>query len=358
MSFSLGIVGLPNVGKSTLFKALTRREALVANYPFATVNPNVGIVKVPDERLKKIAQVSKSEKIVPTTIEFVDIAGLVQGASKGQGLGNKFLSNIREVTAIVQVLRVFSDSNVTHVSGKVDPKNDLEIVNTELALADLESVSRKLADLKSQTKAGLNSNLAKNIALFEKIQNILTRGGAIRDLNLTDEEKITIKSFNFLTAKPMLLVLNCNEGEVSSLIKNGKFLGFEAVEISAKLEAELADLPPDEAKTYLLSIGQKETGLDKLIIASYKLLNLVTFFTSDQKETRARTIVQGTKAPKAAGKVHSDFEKAFIRAEVCTWQDFVKCNGWVGIKKSGKMRIEGKDYIIRDGDVVHFQVGV
>jgi GTP-binding protein YchF len=357
MSFSVGIIGLPNVGKSTLFKAITRKQALIANYPFATINPNVGVVEVPDERLSKLARVSKSEKIVPTTIEFVDIAGLVRGASKGEGLGNKFLSHIREVAAIVQVVRSFSDLDIIHVSGKVNPKSDLEIVNMELALADLESASHKLTEFKNQAKAGLDSALEKNIALFEKIKEILEKGGAIRDLNLTDEDKEIIKSFNFLTAKPMLLVINCDEGKTGE-VSEEKFLKLPVIKISAKLEAELADLSLDEAKAYLSSLGQKETGLDKLIVASYKLLDLITFLTSGEKETKAWTVKSGTKAPKAAGVIHSDFEKAFIRAEVCTFQDFIKYGGWSQIKKSGKMRLEGKDYVMRDGDVVFFHVAV
>lgn len=356
MSFSVGIIGLPNVGKSTLFKAITRKQALIANYPFATINPNIGVVEVPDERLPKLARVSKSEKIVPTAIEFVDIAGLVRGASKGEGLGNKFLSHIREVAAIVQVVRSFSDPDVIHVSGKVNPKSDLEIVNTELALADLESASRKLDDLKNQAKAGMNPILEKNIVLFSKIKEILSKGGAIRNLNLSDEERETIKPFSFLTAKPMLLVINCDEEKTRELTQEEKSLKLPTIKISAKLEAELTDLSLDEAKAYLSSSGQKETGLDKLILASYKLLDLITFLTSGEKETKAWTVKSGTKAPQAAGVIHSDFEKAFIRVEVCTWQDFIKYGGWSQIKKSGKMRLEGKDYVMQDGDVVFFHV--
>lgn len=384
MSFSLGIIGLPNVGKSTLFKALTRKQALIANYPFATIDPNIGVVEVPDERLAKLAEISHPEKIIPTTIEFVDIAGLVKGASQGEGLGNKFLSHIREVAAIIQVVRDFSDSEIIHVSGAVNPRQDFEIVNTELALADLEQVSRRLSSLRSEVKAGINKNLEKEIALFEKIKEGLEKEKAIRDLSLTEEELAMIKPFSFLTAKPMLAVLNVDEGvtnhplppphapEHSSvrdfasqggdnfclpLTKGENQRGFiPAIPISAKIEAELADLPLAEARAYLESLGQKQSGLDRLILASYKLLDLITFLTTGPKETRAWTIRAGTKAPQAAGVIHSDFEKGFIRVEVCDWRDFIKYGGEAGVKEKGLWRLEGKEYVMRDGDVVYFRV--
>ena len=365
MSFSIGIVGLPNVGKSTLFKALTRQPALIANYPFATIDPNVGIVAVPDERLKKLAEVTKSARIVPTTIEFVDIAGLVKGASQGEGLGNKFLSHIREVSAIAQVVREFSDTNIIHVSGAVNPKSDFEIINTELALADWEQARRHLNELKNQARAGLTKNLEKEISLFEKIVKNLDEGRAIRNLDLDDEEKKLIKSFCFLTAKPMMVVVNCDENKDFTNTNEPAHSDFVAtmadarcVRISAKIEAELADLPPEEARAYLESVGQKKSGLDKIILAGYELLNLITFLTTGPDETRAWTVESGARAPQAAGVIHSDFEKGFIRAEICDWQDFIKYGGEVGVKEKGLWRLEGKEYVMRDGDVCYFRFGV
>lgn len=355
MSFSLGIVGLPNVGKSTLFKALTKKPVLIANYPFATIDPNVGVVEVPDERLAKLAMVSLSEKIVPTVVEFVDIAGLVKGASQGEGLGNKFLSHIREVAAIVQVVRVFSDPEVLHVSGQVKPKEDAEIIGLELALADLEQAKRRLSELKSKAKAGLGMTLENETSLFEKIVQGLEKGQAIREMDLSADDKKLIKSFCFLTAKPMLLVLNTDENETGETTAALNFSG-PIIKISAKLEAELADLPDDEAKSMMEEMGMKEPGLDKLIIASYNLLSLITFLTSGPKETRAWTVRAGAKAPQAAGVIHSDFEKGFIRAEVCDWRDFVALGGWPKLKESGKLRLEGKDYVVQDGDTVYFHV--
>lgn len=358
MSLSIGIVGLPNVGKSTLFKALTKKQALIANYPFATIDPNVGIVEVPDIRLKPLADISHSAKIIPTTIEFVDIAGLVRGASQGEGLGNKFLSHIREVAAIVQVVRGFSDPDVIHVHNKVDPNNDLEVIGLELALADLETAKRHLSELKSKAKAGNSIPLEQEIKLFERILSALEAGTALRDLSLTEDDKKVVKSFSFLTLKPMIVVLNVDEPDkIRDRKDNLNFKG-PVIEISAKLEAELADLPPEEAKEYMESLGLKQTGLDKLILAGYKILDLVTFLTSGEIETRAWTVKAGAKAPQAAGVIHSDFEKNFIRAEVVNWQDFVQYGGWSKIKESGKMRLEGKDYVVQDGDVCYFHVGV
>jgi hypothetical protein len=372
MSFSLGIVGLPNVGKSTLFKALTRKQALIANYPFATIDPNVGIVEVPDERLQQLAEVSKSAKIVPTTIEFVDIAGLVKGASQGEGLGNKFLSHIRETSAIIQVVREFSDSNIIHVNGQVDAKSDFEVINTELALADMDQARRKLTDLRGEAKAGMNKNLERELALFEKILKILGEGKAIRDLDLDEEDKKSIKPFSFLTAKPMMVVVNCDEGSASpvipaqagiqsSTIVDPRFRGDDngmampVLRISAKIEAELADLSKEEARTSLESLGQKQSGLDRLILAGYDLLELITFLTAGPDESRAWTVKHGSKAPQAAGVIHTDFEKGFIRAEICNWQDYVKYGGEAGVKEKGLWRLEGKEYIMQDGDVCYFR---
>ncbi|HPV70805.1 MAG TPA: redox-regulated ATPase YchF [Candidatus Magasanikbacteria bacterium] len=358
MSLSIGIVGLPNVGKSTLFKALTKKQALIANYPFATIDPNVGVVEVPDNRLKPLAEVSHSAKIVPTTIEFVDIAGLVRGASQGEGLGNKFLSHIREVAAIVQVVRGFSDPDVIHVQGQVNPNSDLEIINLELALADLETAQKHLGELKSRAKSGGNLLLEQETKLFEKLLAALTEGRALRDLSLTDDEKKQIKSFSFLTLKPMIMVLNVDEPDkIKNQGQNQLNFSGPIIEISAKLEAELADLSLEEAQEYMNTLGLQQTGLDKLILAGYNILNLITFLTSGEMETKAWTVAKGAKAPQAAGVIHTDFEKSFIRAEVCDWQDFVQFGGWSKIKESGKMHLEGKDYLMQDGDVVYFHTG-
>ncbi|MDD4304742.1 MAG: redox-regulated ATPase YchF, partial [Patescibacteria group bacterium] len=344
MSFSIGIVGLPNVGKSTLFKALTKKQVDASNYPFCTIEPNVGVVAVPDERLDKLSELNNSQKTIYTTIEFVDIAGLVKGASKGEGLGNKFLANIREVDAILQVVRRFKDENVIHVHGEVNPVSDREVINMELIFADLEILNKVLDKTNSQIKGPHDKSLDKYKELLEKIKTQLESNKLIFELGLSDEEKFSIKSLNFLTLKPMLYVYNVDEDEVNDIVNDG-------IIICAKIESELAELSDDDAKEYMESLGMQETGLNKLIKEAYKTLNLITYLTSGPEESRAWTIETGTKAPQAAGKIHTDFEDGFIRAEIINWQDLLDAGGEVKAKEKGLVRLEGKDYIFKDGDV-------
>ncbi|KKU26020.1 MAG: GTP-dependent nucleic acid-binding protein EngD [Candidatus Magasanikbacteria bacterium GW2011_GWA2_46_17] len=355
MSLSVGIVGLPNVGKSTLFNALTRsKQADAQNYPFCTIDPNVGVVEVPDERIEKLSAVSKSKKTIPTVVEFVDIAGLVQGASQGEGLGNQFLSHIREVDAIAQVVRSFSDSNVIHVQNRVNPKEDAEIINVELALADLQTVGKRLENAKKMAKGSAAKDAQKQIELMERVYNYLQEGKAARDTLYSEDEMDVIKDLHLITMKPVLYVLNIDEignNETAKLDDESP-----QIQISAKLEAELAELSEGEAKEYLRSAGIEETGLDKLIKESYKLLDLVTYFTSGEPETRAWTVKRDTKAPEAAGVIHTDFVKGFVKADVVNWKDFVECGGWVGVKEKGQLRLEGKEYVVRDGDVCYFHI--
>ncbi|HBW73717.1 MAG TPA: redox-regulated ATPase YchF [Candidatus Magasanikbacteria bacterium] len=359
MSLPIGIVGLPNVGKSTLFKALTRKPALIANYPFATIDPNVGVVEVPDARLGELARVSASARVIPTVIEFVDIAGLVRGASQGEGLGNKFLSHIREVAAIVQVVRIFSDHNITHVLNRVNPVEDMEIINIELALADLSTVEKRLENVRRQKKTGASKELEIAVTLFERLHDELKKGVAVRDLGLNQEEDLLIKDLQLLTGKPLLYVVNCDEENQNVPEEVVMAAGKNPVlAISAKLEAELADLLPEESSALLHELGWSQSGLDRLIVAGYALLNLITFLTSGPEESRAWTIKKGTRAPQAAGVIHTDFEHGFIRAEICNWKEFVELGGEAGVKEKGLWRLEGKEYVMKDGDVCYFRFSV
>ncbi len=348
MSFKVGIVGLPNVGKSTLFKAITKKQVEIENYPFCTIDPNVGVVEVPDKRLDNLSCVSKSLKTVHTTIEFVDIAGLIEGASIGKGLGNKFLSNIREVDAIVQVLRDFEDKDVFHVEGNIDFRRDKDTIDIELMASDLQVIEKTMHKLKRDARSGDKEKVLK-METLQKAKQFLEEEKMLHKLPLEEKEKKAIKEFSFLTLKPMIYVKNVNEEDIG---ESKEFLS-----MNAKIEAELADMPEEEIKKYLQSFGIKESGLDKLIKESYKSLNLISFFTSGKEESRSWTVEKNSPAPVAGGRIHSDFEDYFIRAEIVKYDDFIECNGWSEARKQGKAQDKGKDYIIQDGDVVLFKIG-
>ena len=354
MSLSIGIVGLPNVGKSSLFTALTKKSGFAANYPFATIEPNVGLVPVPDKRLDGLAAIDHPAKIIPATVEFVDIAGLVAGASQGEGLGNKFLANIRETDAICEVVRFFSDPNVEHVSKKVDPQSDVETIKTELILADIATIEKALPRLEKEGKR--YKEKAINFEAAQKVLEGLNEGKRAIQLDLSEEEQDAIRELCLLTMKPMLYIANVDEDKINAELP--EIDGQQPVPISAKIEADLAELDADEAAIFMEELGLDESGLSRLIREAYKLLGLQSYFTRGETETRAWTIPVGAKAPQAAGVIHSDFERGFIKAETASYEDYVALGGEKGCRDAGKLRQEGKDYVVQDGDVMHFKFNV
>ena len=365
MSLTAGIVGLPNVGKSTLFNAITKKNILAANYPFATIDPNVGVVTVPDKRVEVLENMYVPERTIPTTYEFTDIAGLVKGASTGEGLGNKFLSHIRQVDAIVEVVRCFDDENIIHVDGNVDPIRDIEVINVELVLSDLEIITTRISKIGKKAMTTKNKDDVKEIELLERIRDALEKNIPVRKLGLDDEEKKIISSFNLITLKPIIYALNVSEEDIvngneytNRVFEYAKNEGSEVVIISAKIESELAELDDDEKMLFLNELGITSSGLDKLIDKTYKLLGLATFFTVGLDEVRAWTFKKGMKAPECAGIIHSDFERGFIKAEVMSYDDLVAAGSELKVREAGRARIEGKEYIMQDGDICHFRFNV
>lgn len=366
MGLSCGVVGLPNVGKSTLFNAITQAGAESANYPFCTIDPNVGVVEVPDKRLDKLVELVKPNNTVPTAFEFVDIAGLVAGASKGEGLGNKFLAHIREVDAIVHVVRCFQDENITHVSGKVDPLSDIQTINLELILADIDSVDRRIDRSRKNMKSG-DKKVAQEVEVLERVKEALYNDKPARSLELTDDELALIKELHLLTLKPVLYAANVSEDDVANPEDNeyvkivrefAASEGAEVVPISAKVESEIAELEGEDKEMFLEELGLEESGLNRLIRGAYKLLGLYTYFTAGVQEVRAWTIRKGMKAPQAAGVIHTDFERGFIRAEVVSYDDLAAAGSMAVVRERGQLRLEGKEYVVQDGDVMHFRFNV
>ena len=365
MSLKAGIVGLPNVGKSTLFNAITKQNILAANYPFATIDPNVGVVNVPDERIEKLNEMYKPERLIPTSFEFTDIAGLVKGASSGEGLGNKFLSHIRETDAIIEVVRCFDDSNIIHVEGKTDPIRDIEIINLELSIADLEIINNRLDKIKKKAETTKDKDALIEVGALEKAKNALEKNMPLRVISFTDEEMALIKSFCFLTQKPIIYLANVSEEELNGdndyfkqVVEYANKEGSRAIKISAKLESDLVDYTETEKQEMLEMLGIKNSGLDELIKVTYELLGLRTYFTVGSDEVRAWTFRNGMNAKECAGIIHSDFEKGFIRAEVMSYDDLIACGNELKVKEAGKFRLEGKDYLMQDGDICHFRFNV
>ena len=366
MSLTAGIVGLPNVGKSTLFNAITKKNILAANYPFATIDPNVGIVTVPDKRITELERIYIPERTIPTTYEFTDIAGLVKGASNGEGLGNKFLSHIREVNAVVEVVRCFDDKNIIHVSGDVDPIRDIEIINVELVMSDLEIVENRIKRIGKKAEMTKDKKELLEIETLNKIKDGLEKNIPVRKMDLTEDELEVIKSFNFITLKPIIYVANVSEEDIlnggnayyEKVLEYAKSEGSEVVLICAKIESELAELNDDDKEAFLADLGIKESGLDQLIKKTYSLLGLATFFTAGSDEVKAWTFKKGMKAPQCAGIIHTDFERGFIKAEVMSYDDLIKYGTEKDVKENGKMRLEGKDYLMQDGDISYFRFNV